>query len=75
MLAALKTDRNSIGIEIDPHYCRMALKRLHHENASLFSTAHVEFEEQMPEPDAALAVGEQPGPCPAKSRRRRKKRA
>lgn len=59
MLAALKTGRNSVGVEIDPHYCRMALKRLHHENAGLFSSASVEFEHSAPKDEAAWMVSEQ----------------
>lgn len=43
MLAAMRCHRNSIGIEIDPEYCKMALRRLQNENQTLFSTAHVEF--------------------------------
>jgi site-specific DNA-methyltransferase (adenine-specific) len=43
MLAAMKADRNSIGIELDPKYCRMAASRLTEANQSLFSPACVEF--------------------------------
>ena len=74
MLAALKTDRNSIGVEIDPHYCHMALKRLHHENANLFSTARVEFEERLLKAEDTLVLNERPAPYLAKTRIRRKKR-
>ncbi len=42
MLAAMKCDRNSIGIEIDPKYCQLTLRRLRG-NKSLFSNAHIEF--------------------------------
>lgn len=41
MLAAMKCQRNSIGIEIDPAYFRMAEKRLQYENQNLFSSAKV----------------------------------
>ena len=44
MLAAMKCDRNSIGIEIDKAYCEMAARRLHKESESLFSTAQLQFE-------------------------------
>lgn len=44
MLAAMKTDRNSIGIEIDPAYCRMAARVLKTENTSLFSCGELKFE-------------------------------
>lgn len=43
MLAALKAERNSIGVEIDSEYCDAALQRLNHEGVSLFSDIHVEF--------------------------------
>jgi len=44
MVAALRTGRNSIGVEIDPEYCRMAARYLKAENAGLFSTAELRFE-------------------------------
>ncbi len=44
MVAALRTDRNSIGIEIDPEYCRMAARYLKAETADLFSKANLFFE-------------------------------
>jgi len=42
MIAALKSDRNSIGIEIDEKYCQLAETRLHNENSSIFSTSKIE---------------------------------
>jgi site-specific DNA-methyltransferase (adenine-specific) len=36
MLAAMKTGRNSVGVEVDPAYCRMAYKRLETEGECLF---------------------------------------
>ncbi|MDE3067588.1 MAG: site-specific DNA-methyltransferase [Verrucomicrobiota bacterium] len=42
MLAAMKWGRNSIGIEIDPEYCRMAARRMLDENQNLFSTSSFE---------------------------------
>jgi modification methylase len=44
MVAALRTGRNSIGIEIDSEYCRMAARYLKSETADLFSTAELRFE-------------------------------
>jgi site-specific DNA-methyltransferase (adenine-specific) len=44
MVAALRTGRNSIGVEIDPEYCRMAARYLKAEYADLFSTAKLLFE-------------------------------
>lgn len=50
MVAAMKADRNSIGIEIDGDYCRMALKRLQAEAQSLFSKAEIAFENYLDKP-------------------------
>jgi len=44
MLAALKTNRNSIGIEIDMKYCRMAAKLLKIESSNLFLNTELVFE-------------------------------
>lgn len=75
MLAALKANRNSVGIEIDPDYCRMALRRLHHENATLFSTARVEFEDRLAKASSTLAVKEGTNSYQIRHRTRRKKHA
>jgi DNA modification methylase len=44
MVAALRADRNSIGVEIDPEYCRMAAKYLKAESGDMFASAHLAFE-------------------------------
>lgn len=44
MVAALKHGRNSIGLEIDPEYCRMAARYLKAENVDLLSSAELRFE-------------------------------
>jgi modification methylase len=44
MVAALRTDRHSIGVDIDPEYCRMAARYLKAESSGLFSTAKLVFE-------------------------------
>jgi site-specific DNA-methyltransferase (adenine-specific) len=44
MIAALRTGRNSIGVEIEPEYCRMAARYLKAENPDLFSSAKLIFE-------------------------------
>ncbi len=41
-VAAAKWGRNSIGVEVDPHYFDMAHERLAKESSSLFSTATIE---------------------------------
>ncbi|MCX6138522.1 MAG: site-specific DNA-methyltransferase [Ignavibacteriales bacterium] len=43
MLAALKTGRNSVGIEIDTEYFKMAEERLRKENSNMFANATLEF--------------------------------
>lgn len=43
MLAALKTDRNSIGIEIDEKYCAMTLDRLRSEHRGLIDESKIEL--------------------------------
>jgi len=50
MIAALRTGRNSIGIDIDPEYCRMAARYLKAENADLFATTKLVFEKATAEP-------------------------
>ena len=47
MIAAMKAGRNSIGIEIERDYCRMAARRLKDEQADLFRSAEVEFRRQI----------------------------
>jgi DNA modification methylase len=46
MLAAMKCARNSIGIEIDAKYCRMAINRLKREHNDMFSPSKLEFRKQ-----------------------------
>lgn len=43
MLAAIKTNRNSIGVEIDPMYCESTMKRLEKETFMLFSNVRIEM--------------------------------
>lgn len=50
MVAALRTGRNSIGVDIDPEYCRMAARYLKAENAGLFATSKLLFEKVTTEP-------------------------
>jgi len=53
MLAALKCGRNSIGVEVDPEYCSMALKRLQRESSGLFDQAEIGF---VPDSEAARTI-------------------
>jgi len=68
-VAALRTGRNSIGVEIDPEYCRMAARYLKAETSDLFTTAELRFENAPT--DTAALVKEEPalyGVRPAKKR-------
>ena len=38
-VAAAKWGRNSIGVEVDPHYFQMAVQRISHESQELFSSS------------------------------------
>ena len=44
MVAALKHGRNSIGVELDTDYCKMAASRLMNENSSLFGQTRFQIE-------------------------------
>jgi len=44
LIAAMKNGRNSVGVEIDRHYCRMAAKRLKAESYGLFASSELIFE-------------------------------
>jgi site-specific DNA-methyltransferase (adenine-specific) len=44
MIAAIRYGRNSIGIDIDPEYCRMAASYLKKESSNLFSDTELSFE-------------------------------
>ena len=44
LVAAYRNDRNSIGVEIDSEYCRMAARYLKAETSGLFSNAKLIFE-------------------------------
>lgn len=44
LIAAMKNGRNSVGVEIDRNYCRMAAKRLKAESYGLFTSSELIFE-------------------------------
>ena len=59
MLAAVRADRNSIGVEIEPQYARAAAKRLQQETRTFFSTCELRFMRAYQESaSGALAVRE-----------------
>lgn len=43
MVAAMRSQRHSIGVEIDPVYCQLALDRLQSESNTLFGNTDVSF--------------------------------
>lgn len=47
MIAAIRYGRNSIGIDIDPEYCRMAASYLKRESSNLFMNIELIFEEMI----------------------------
>lgn len=62
MLAALRAGRNSIGVEIDPEYCRIAAKRLREETGTLFSRAQLSFERAYSTHHGQQLLREEPAP-------------
>jgi len=49
MIASLRHQRNSIGVETDPEYCRMTARYLKAESGDLFSKVDLSFERSSPE--------------------------
>jgi DNA modification methylase len=73
MLAAMKTGRNSIGVEIDSEYCRMALQRLRTEGRALFPEVEIDFLE-MGDNGGSLVVQEETALYRVKERKKTAKR-
>lgn len=73
MIAAMKCDRNSTGIEIDPEYCRFAARRLLKENHPLFPSARVEVLEAVQKRNGAPVIREAPALYDAKQKEPSKK--
>jgi site-specific DNA-methyltransferase (adenine-specific) len=71
MVAALKHGRNSIGVELDTDYCKLAASRLMNETSSLFG--HAQFQiELKPHPAVEPVAALQETAPPYKTRARRK---
>ena len=47
MVAALRANRNSIGLDIDAEYCQMAAKRLRVEASNLFDNTRLIFQKSI----------------------------
>jgi DNA modification methylase len=72
MLAAMKCERNSIGVEIDEEYCRMALHRLRTEGRDFSPDAEIVFS-RMGDNGGSLAVQEEPAVYRGKERKKKAK--
>lgn len=59
MVAAMKHHRNSIGIEIDREYCRMAAQRLQKEQGDFFNLTELLFRKQINTHDHGPIVREE----------------
>jgi DNA modification methylase len=58
MIAALRTGRNSVGIDIEPDYCRMAARYLKAESSNLFMQTELVFEKMIDDHSGHLQVRE-----------------
>ena len=58
MIASIRSGRNSIGVEIEPEYCRMAARQLKAEASILFNNVHLKFEKVEKQPMGQLQVCE-----------------
>jgi len=58
MVASLRYGRNSIGIDIDPEYCRMAARFLKKESSNLFLKTELIFEKMIPDNKGQMQVCE-----------------
>ena len=58
MIAALRYGRNSIGIDIDPEYCRMAARYLKKESSNLFINTELIFEKMITDLSGQMQVCE-----------------
>jgi len=47
LLAAMKANRNGIGVEIDSEYCNLAYKKISKEKSDLFFETDIKFEKSM----------------------------
>ncbi len=58
MVASLKYGRNSIGIDIEPEYCRMAARYLKKESSNLFFKTELRFEKMVADRSGRMQVCE-----------------
>jgi DNA modification methylase len=70
MIAALRYERNSIGIDIEPEYCRMAARYLKKESSNLFLNTELVFEKIMADNSGQMQVCEDQALYEVKSARK-----
>ncbi len=71
MVAALKYGRNSVGVELDGAYCKMAASRLMNETQSLFGKAQLQIDlKSNPVTEEAFALREKSPEYKARRRKR-----
>lgn len=70
LLAAMRTGRNSIGLEIDPEYWKLAASSLSHETQGMFSKLHLLLQRLEPASNGLVMVRE--APVPYKIHRKKK---
>jgi len=70
MIAALRYERNSIGIEIEPEYCRMAARYLKKESSNLFLNTELIFEKIMADNSGQMQICEDQALYEVKSARK-----
>ena len=58
MIASLRYGRNSIGMDIDPEYCRMAASYLKKESNNLFFDTELVFEKMITDRSGQLQACE-----------------
>jgi len=70
MVASLRYGRNSIGIDIDPEYCRMAARFLKKESSNLFFKTELKFERMISDDTGHMQVCEDQGLYEVRSSRK-----
>ena len=70
MVAALRHGRNSIGIDIDPEYCRMAARFLKKESSNMFINTELIFEKMVADTSGKPRVCEEKALYQVKSARK-----
>jgi DNA modification methylase len=69
MVAALRAGRNSIGIDIDRDYCRLAAQRLRAETHTLFAQHSILFQVRTVSTDGSVCLRDEPVPYTARKSR------